>query len=85
MSELSGNTICFTDDNGETVSLEVIEETRINGVNYLLVADGDEAYIFKEVSDAQAEEAAYEPVEEEREIDYISGIFSELLEDMDLT
>lgn len=79
-NDVSENTVLtFTDEEGNDVELEVIEETRINGVNYLLVADGEDAFIFKEVSAAEDEEAAYEPVEDEGEIEYISGIFEELL------
>ncbi len=80
--------IVFTDDDGNEIELFVVEETRINNVNYILVAeDGSEeaeAYIFKDVSDDKSDEAVYEPVEEEDEIQYIGKIFSELLEDTDI-
>lgn len=79
-----------TDDNKE-VELFVIEETRINGVNYLLVTDSDdeddneaEAFIFKDISKAEDSDAAYEPVEDEEELDAVSRVFGELLEDVDL-
>lgn len=84
MEDLEQQYIELTDDNGEAVRLEVIEETRINGVNYLLAADGDEAYIFKDVSSAENAEAEYEPVEEEEEIAYIARIFEELMDDIEL-
>lgn len=80
--------IVFTDDDGNEIELFVVEETRINNVNYILVTeDGSEeaeAYIFKDVSDDKSDEAVYEPVEEEDEIQYIGKIFSELLEDTDI-
>ena len=31
--------ITFTDENGNQVEFDIIEETRINGVNYILVTD----------------------------------------------
>lgn len=83
--------LTFVMDDNEEVELFVIEETRINGVNYLLVTDSDdeddneaEAFIFKDVSKAEDTDAVYEPVEDEDEIDAVSRVFSELLEDVDL-
>ena len=69
----------------------VVEETRINNVNYLLVMEdeGDEeeaeAYILKDISKEEDEEAVYEMVVEDSEIDYIGKVFSELLEDIDIS
>ena len=49
---------------------------------------GDEeeeiAHILKDVSDENDEEAIYEMVEDDSELDYIGRIFSELLEDIDI-
>lgn len=83
--------IVFVDDEGKEIEMFVIEETRINNVNYILVTDDDgedeeaEAYILKDISDEGDEEAVYEIVDDESEIDYIGKIFSELLEDIDVT
>lgn len=83
--------IVFVDEDGKEVEMYVIEETRINNVNYILVTDSDgedeeaEAYILKDISDEVDEEAVYELVDDESEIDYIGKIFSELLEDIDVT
>ena len=83
--------ICFVDEEGKEVEMYVIEETRINNVNYILVTPDDgedeeaEAYILKDISDDGDEEAVYEIVDDESEIDYIGKIFSELLEDIDVT
>ena len=82
--------IVLTDDEGNEVEMYVVEETRINNVNYLLVTDdeGDSeeeiAHILKDVSDENDEEAIYEMVEDDSELDYIGRIFSELLEDIDI-
>ena len=68
--------ITFTDDNGEEVNLYVFEETKVAGVNYLLVSESmdtdAEMYIFKEVFTSEdGEELSYEPVEEDSELEYI--------------
>lgn len=82
--------IVFVDEDGNEVEMYVVEETRINNVNYILVTeDGDEdeeaiAHILKDISDENDEEAIYEMVEEDSELDYIGRIFSELLEDIDI-
>ena len=73
----------------ETVGFFVVEETRIAGVSYLLVTESEddeeaEAYILKDTSKAEDTEAVYEFVESEEELDAVSRIFAELLEDMDL-
>ncbi len=54
--------IVLTDDEGNEVEMYVVEETRINNVNYILVTEeGDEeeeiAHILKDVSDENDEEA----------------------------
>ena len=41
-------------------------------------------HILKDVSDENDEEAIYEMVEDDSELDYIGRIFSELLEDIDI-
>ena len=75
---------------GEKVSFYVLEETRISGMNYLLVTDAKEddeegeCYILKDMSTAEEEEAVYEFVEDDSEMDYLFKIFKELLEDLDL-
>jgi uncharacterized protein YrzB (UPF0473 family) len=83
--------LTFVTDDKENVEFYIIEETRVNGLNYLLVSDSDdeeddesEAYILKDVSGADEAEAAYEFVEDDEELDAVSRIFAELLEDIDL-
>lgn len=83
--------IVFIDEDGNEVEMYVVEETRINNVNYLLVTEdeGDEeeaeAYILKDISKEEDEEAVYEMVVEDSEIDYIGKVFSELLADIDIS
>ena len=67
----------------------VEEQTRIYGCNYLLVSDSvtDEeaqAYILKDVSDPTSQEACYVMVEEEEELEVVSGVFSQMMEDVDI-
>ena len=79
--------ITLVTDDGEEVGFYVLEETRINGMNYLLVTDAEEdeeeaeCYILKDKSDPADTEAVYEFVEDDGELDYLFRIFSELLED----
>ena len=77
----------MTDDN-EPVDFYVVEETKINGMNYLLVTDakeGDgEGYILKDLSKPEDADALYEFVENDAEIDYLFKIFTELLDDADV-
>lgn len=72
----------------EPVGFFVLEETRIGGVSYLLVTESEEgdaeAYILKDLSSDGDEEARYVFVEDERELEAISKIFEELLEDVDI-
>ena len=81
-------TIILTTEDGEEVEFFVIEETRIAGINYLLVSDseteGGDAYILKDTSDSEDSDALYEMVEDDEELSYLSKIFNELLGDEDI-
>lgn len=82
-------TITFTAEDGEEVLFHVVEETRINGRNYLLVLDDieeeeAEALILKDTSAETSAEAVYEIVEDETELAAIAKVFEELLEDTEL-
>lgn len=72
----------------EAVGFFVVEETRINGVSYLLVTETEddeaEAYILKDLSADGEEEASYVFVEDDDELEAVSRIFAELLEDVDI-
>lgn len=78
--------ITLTTETGEAVDFYVLEETRISGMNYLLVTDAaddeeeGECYILKDLSKQEDAEALYEFVEDDNEIDYLFKIFSELLD-----
>lgn len=81
--------ITLQTDDGEAVDFYVLEETRINGMNYLMVTDAQEeedgqCYVLKDVSGSGDSEAVYEFVENDDELDYLYRIFTELLEDADV-
>ena len=81
--------ITLQTDDGEAVDFYVLEETRINGMYYLMVTDAQEeedgeCYVLKDVSGSGDSEAVYEFVENDDELDYLYRIFTELLEDADV-
>ena len=80
--------IVFYTDTDE-VEFYVIEQTRINDVNYILVADSmddeAEALILKEtVNEEDAEDVIYSEIEDDSELKAISRLFSEILDDIDI-
>ena len=78
--------ITFCPDGDEPVDFYVLEQTKIAGVNYILVTDvedGDgEALILKDLSKAEDTESVYEIVSDEDELDAVAGVFEDLLEDV---
>ena len=77
------------DDTNEEVEFFVVEETRINNINYLLVTENEtdeeaDAYILKDTSAAEDTDAMYEIVEDDEELEYVSRIFAEMLDDIDI-
>lgn len=83
------NVICFTLEDGSSVSFSVLEQITISGKNYLLVTDGDKsdeeenAYILEEVRE-EDEQCVYEIVSDEQKLDIISKVFEEALDDVDI-
>lgn len=80
--------VAFTFDNDETVEFFVLEETKINGYKYILVTESEEdeaeAYILKDLAAEEDAESVYEIVEDENELEMVSALFAELLEDVDI-
>lgn len=80
--------VTFQKNEKETVEYYILEQTRISGVNYLLVADtkeGDgEAVILKEISAAEEEIGGYTDDLTEEEFEAVVPIFENLLEDVEL-
>ncbi len=72
----------------ETAEFYVLEQTRVAGVGYLLVTetekeDGD-AWILKDLSADGEADALYEIVEDDGELEAVSRIFEEMLEDVQI-
>ncbi len=80
--------IIFSPDGENQVEFYVLEQTRLGGFNYILVTDvedGDgEALILKDLSEESAEEAVYEIVDDDAELEAVAAVFENLLEDVDL-
>lgn len=82
--------IVFTAQDGEEVVFRVLEQTRLGGTDYLLVSTAGEedeeaeALILKDISKDTDEEAVYDIVEDDRELELVAGIFKELLDDIEL-
>lgn len=82
--------ITFTPDgaDGEAVDFYVLEQTRIGGVNYILVTEeeeGDgEALILKDLSADGEAESIYAIVEDGKELAAIADVFSDMMDDVTL-
>lgn len=81
--------IVFEPENDEPVEFYVLEQTKLGGIQYILVTEeeeGDgEALILKDVSAAEDTEAVYEIVEDDTELDAVAAVFENILEDIDLS
>ena len=80
--------IFMSDEFGEEVEFFVLEQTKVNGVSYILVTDSEEddaeCLILKDMAGAEDKESLYEIVEDEVELTALLKIFEELLEDVDI-
>lgn len=80
--------ITFTPENGEAVEFYVLEQTRISGVDYLLVTDSEEgdgeALILCDVSDPEGAEAVYEIVEDDEKLSTVAAVFEKEMDDIDI-
>ncbi len=78
--------ISFIPDGQEKVEFFVLEQTRLGGVNYLLVTDKEEgdsdALILKDLSGESDTEGVYEIVSDDRELAAVAEIFEDILEDV---
>lgn len=80
--------IIFKDsENQDELEVYVLEQTCINGMTYLLVAEEEEedsvAYILKEIL-TENDEIIYAMVEDDVELNAISKVFAEMLDDVDI-
>lgn len=86
---MNGERLTFTFEDGkEQVEFFVLEETKLNGKSYLLVADSEddeaECLILRDDSSAEDKESVYEMVEDDTELEAVLKVFEELLEDVDI-
>ena len=77
----------FELEDGNEVEFYVEEQTRVNGRDYLLVSDSQDdeaqAYILKDMSAGSDTVARYEIVEDDVELEAISKIFAQMMDDVD--
>ena len=81
--------INFITDEGEEIPFYIIEQTTLAGKDFLLVTDSDtqeneaQVYIMQEISD-QDDQTIYEFEEDEAQLEALSKVFEELLDDVDI-
>lgn len=84
----SRDKIVFTTEDGEQIEFYVLEETKLAGESYLLVADSDEeeanALILREIQSENEDDTIYDTVDDEEELEALSKVFEELLDDIDI-
>ena len=77
----------YLNETSEKEEFFVLEQTKINGSEYILVTDTEdedgECLILKETG-KDGEETLYDVVEDETELLAVSKVFEELLEDVDI-
>lgn len=80
--------IIFTTEDGEEIAFYVVEQTTLAGETFLLVADSEEeeanALILKEIKGDTEEDVVYEEVEDDDQLEALSKVFEELLDDIDI-
>ena len=79
--------ITFTLADDQIVEFYVLEQTVLGGISYILVTDSEddeaEALILKDLSKPGEDEALYEIVDDDDELEAVSKIFQEMLEDIE--
>ena len=80
--------LTFQGKDGEQADFYVLEQTRVNGVNSLLVADSEEddgeCLILKDMASEEEQESLYEIVEDEQELGAVLAVFEQLLDDVEI-
>ena len=81
--------IVFTPAGEEAVEFYVLEQTRLGGIDYILVTDSEEddgeALILRDMSAPEEEEAVYEIVADDEELNAVAAAFENMLEDIELS
>ena len=80
--------IVFNPAGEEPVEFYVLEQTRIGGIDYILVTDTEEddgeALILRDTSKEGETEALYEIVTEDEELNAVAAVFENMLDDVKL-
>lgn len=80
--------IKFMSEEMQETDFYVLEQTKVNGVSYILVTDSEEddaeCLILKDTSAEDDKESVYEIVEDATELGTVLKIFEELLEDIEI-
>lgn len=80
--------IKFMSEDMQETDFYVLEQTKVNGVSYILVTDSEEddaeCLILKDTSAEDDKESVYEIVEDATELGAVLKIFEELLEDIEI-
>lgn len=80
--------IKFMSEEMQEIEFFVLEQTKVNGISYILVTDSEEGdaecWIMRDISDEESAESIYDMVEDEEELYAVSKVFEELLEDVDI-
>ena len=80
--------INFMSEDMQQLDFFVLEQTKINGMSYILVTDSEEGdaecWIMRDISAEDSSECIYDFVEDEEELFAVSKVFEELLEDIDI-
>lgn len=81
--------IIFRPEGEDPVEFYILEQTRISGIDYILVTDTEEddgeALILRDTSREGDAEALYEIVTEDEELNAVAAVFENMLEDIELS
>ncbi|MDE5865590.1 MAG: DUF1292 domain-containing protein [Lachnospiraceae bacterium] len=81
--------IVFRPEGEDAAEFYVLEQTRIGGIDYILVTDTEEddgeALILRDMSRPGEAEALYEIVTDDEELKAVAGVFGNMLEDIELS
>lgn len=80
--------VFFASEGEEAVPFYVLEQTRLGGINYILVTDSEEedaeALILRDTSADTDAEAVYEIVTDDEELNAVAAVFENMLDDVKL-
>jgi len=79
--------VTFIQENNEPVEFFVVEQTRVNGINYILVTDTEKddgiALILRDDASPEDQDSVYKIVQDEVELNAVADIFANLLDDIE--